>query len=225
MVDSTLLGASTSLDNLTVGLSLGLTGKGIPTSLNVQIAVANAVVMAVAMAGGELVSDALPMWVASVLPGLVCIGLGILASSEFFFDMCGPVPAAIRQPVRDDAQEQTALVRIGEEPYQPVDAQIQNQVALFEKIDFTSVRATVPLTLGLCINNAGGGVAAGIANMDIALVSTMVGLFSIGFFAGGLFGGQMVRSSAMRVNLRSSYVSLAAGSLLVMLGVSQLTGA
>lgn len=70
-----------------------------------------------------------------------------------------------------------------------------------------------------------GGVAAGIANMDIALVSTMVGLFSIGFFAGGLFGGQMVRSSAMRVNLRSSYVSLAAGSLLVMLGVSQLTGA
>lgn len=64
-------------------------GKNVPVSLNVQIAAANAAVMAVAMAGGTIVSDLLPLRMAQVLPGIVFVFLGLAASSEFFVDSWG----------------------------------------------------------------------------------------------------------------------------------------
>ena len=39
---------------------------------------------------------------------------------------------------------------------QPVDENMVNQLALLDKVDFNSFRATIPLTLGMCINNLGG---------------------------------------------------------------------
>ena len=69
-------------------------GKNVPMSLNLQIALANALVMAVAMAGGEVVSDFLPDWVVTVLPGMVFIALGLVASSELILDLRpSPQPA------------------------------------------------------------------------------------------------------------------------------------
>ncbi len=97
-----------------------------------------------------------------------------------------------------------------------------DQVAMLDNVDFYSLQATIPLTLGLCLNNAGGGIAAGIANLDIYTVTCMVGIFSIVFFAGGYFGGKAARAAASRVNINTSYVSLAVGILLVVLGAEQL---
>lgn len=224
MLDSSLVGASTSLDNLTVGLALGLTGKDVPVSLNLQIAAANALVMALAMVGGEAVSDVLPNWVVNFLPGLVFVALGLAACSEFILELRASRQSTAPTFVRTQSMEES-MFSPQEKPLQPVDQQLKNQMALLDKIDFYNVRATIPLTFGMCINNAGGGVAAGIANMDISLVSGLVGLFSVFFFAGGFSGGKIARSAATRMNnIRTSYISFVAGVLLVALGVAQLKG-
>eukprot|EP00976_Prorocentrum_cordatum_P110403 1195192-Prorocentrum_minimum.AAC.5 len=58
--------------------------------------------------------------------------------------------------------------------------------------------------------------------MDLALVTFLVGVFSFGFFGGGIVSGRVARTAAKRVNLRTSYVSLTAGGLLVLVGLSSL---
>ena len=118
----------------------------------------------------------------------------------------------------------TAMKREDSMTGHSVDSELMGQMAVLERVDFHSFRATIPLTLGMCLNNAGGGVAAGVANLNLYVVTAMVGVFSLSFFAGGYFGGQTVRAAATSVNIRSSYVNLAVGLLLIGMGVEQLVG-
>jgi len=203
------IAASTSLDNLTVGIALGLSGRQVPAWLNFQIATANAGVMALGMLGGSVVGSQVPEWVSQDLPGILFLLLGAAATSDFLFPLLRPNLSNLDSKANYQSR-------------QFEDSDSQEQISILDQVDFSSLRATIPLTFGMCINNLGGGVAAGLAQMSVPLVSTFVCTFSLGFFGSGYIGGNFVRSAATRFQLRTSYVNLIAGLILIQLGLSNL---
>jgi len=77
-----LLSFSSSFDNLSVGLALGIGGFEVPVSVNCWISLCNSIVMAVCAVFGEEIGEKLPARMPGVLSGLIFILVGIFSFSS-----------------------------------------------------------------------------------------------------------------------------------------------
>jgi len=235
IVDGSLMGIISSLDSLAVAFALGCSGKEVPFWVNLQIAIAASLVMVIAMAFGDVMSKIFPSWSLDIIPGLVFVVLGVVAASEYIVELMQAehpheqgekVPL---NPMADDLDQKELVpesFRTETSTILPARKKatqsVMDALMALDRLDFSDPRTTIPLTVGLCLNNFGGGVAAGLADMNILYICGVSAITSVLFFHFGLVSGHVTRTIASKAHIRTSHVSLVSGLLLLVLGVLQL---
>jgi putative Mn2+ efflux pump MntP len=152
-----LIAAVSNLDNLSVGVALGMRARPVTLAPNAIIAAVTMAATAAALTSGRAIAGLLPSTIASDFGAAIIIALGVLT-----------LTAARRTPHRPVATAAGPSVR--------ADRRCKPTV---------SPREALVLGVGLSLNNIGSGVGAGIAGVSPLATTLLAGLFSLLAVGGG----------------------------------------
>lgn len=159
-----LIGAVSNLDNLGVGIAFGIRGTRIGAMANLIVAAITMAATAMAMAGGQALSELLPPGVTGWLGPLIIIAIGIAT-----------VLTSAQAPRTLDRH---APLGVGRHP---------------DRVGKTiSRREAMLLGVALSLNNLGTGIGAGIAGIPASATILAAGLLSLACVGGGFHAGRAV---------------------------------
>ncbi|KAJ1471757.1 hypothetical protein T484DRAFT_1976944 [Baffinella frigidus] len=182
----------TALDNLAVGASYGLQGRRVRTSANMLIAGSNSGTTAVTMVAGEAITRLLSVYAASLFGASIFLVLGLIDLRDAWNQRNGDTTKAEKGKDGDNDGAKGGKAPVG----------------------LTEIG---PVALGLCATNIAGGIAAGAAGMSLSLSTLLSFICSFVLFRAGTEAAG--RASSL---LQPQQISLVSGSLLFVLGLTQL---
>jgi putative sporulation protein YtaF len=193
-VSAVLIAAVSNLDNLAVGLALGVRARTIAAAPNVVIAAVTMAGTAGAMTSSRALSRVLSPSLASALGSSIIIAIGawtVVASLRAM--RSGELRSARHRHDRDAHDDE-----LGE-----------NKVV--------SCREALTLGIALALNNAGAGVGAGIAGVSPIATTLLAGALSLTFVAAGSRLGSALGTLVVgrRAPVFSGCVLVCVGSLLL----------
>ena len=194
LLPAILIAAVSNLDNLGVGVALGIRGTRIATIPNFIIAAMTMAGTAAAMSSGRALSRLIAPSTAASLGAVIIIAVG--ATTLLATPFAGRTP---RRPRR--VLPATDVQRRGNAPT-PI-----------------SYREALVLGLALSLNNIGSGVGAGIAGIPPLATTLLAGAFSLVAIGGGSSVGRCLRRP-----LLGDFAPLASGVALVAVGLAMLSG-
>ena len=165
MFPAILIAAVSNLDNLGVGVALGIRGTRIAALPNLIIATVTMAGTAGAMSFGRALSSLLSPSTAAALGSLIIIGVGagtMVASLN-----------AVQAPTRRGALDRGS--RAGRR----------------DRTDCASCRQALVLGLALSLNNVGSGIGAGVAGISPLATTLLAGAFSLLCIGGGSSAAQL----------------------------------
>ena len=167
------LAASSNFDNVGVGIAYGVRGTCIHFASNLIIALISGTGTLLSMLAGTSLYRILKPEVATVVGGLIMIGIGVWVIIQGAGQL-RRVTSAKEQPLSGaiDLSQHTTLRKILmvlDDPF-IVDPDCSGNV---------NARASVLLGLGLTLNNLVNGVAAGMMGLSLSLVTFFTVVFSI----------------------------------------------
>lgn len=198
-----LIAVTVSLDNLAVGVALGLRSIRVSVVANVVIAVMTTVGTGAAMGLGAEVTRYVPGSVDRLVAGLLLAGIGAWMTLTGIAGLRRPSTSA---SALTSAGRRSAL----RDPHAAVRARPAGAAL--------TMREALVLGVALALNNIAAGVPAGAAGLSPVLVSVVAGLLSL-LCVGG--GARLVTTFMVRVTGR--YAPVLAGVLLVVVGVVAVT--
>ena len=166
-----LVGAVSNLDNLGVGVALGISDTRIGAMANLIVAAITMPVMAAAVTCGRLLSKLIPSAVTGWLGPLIIIAIGIGTASTS--------AAAFRPP--DGAGDSRCAWRHAPD----VDRAV-------------SWREAIVLGVALSVNNLGTGVGAGVSGIPALATTVSAGLLSLACVGGGSHFGRALGRLVLR---------------------------
>ena len=187
-----LLSLSSNLDNLGVGVAYGIRRISVPFTSNLVIALITGTGSLAAMLAGQTIGGFLEPRVASLVGGLLLIGLGgwvVVQESRGI-----PRREAVgKVEISPDIRPASLLSRV----WTMLDNPFSADQDFSRHIDR---REALLLGFALSMNNVVNGVAAGIAGLDPMLVTILVCIFSVltlwaGMGAGIRFGSRVAGRS------------------------------
>jgi putative sporulation protein YtaF len=182
-----VIAAASNLDNLGVGVAIGIRGTRIRAIPNLVIAAATMAGTAAAMSSGRALSELVPSPTAAALGALIIVAVGagtVLASVS-----------AVRAPGRSSMLDRA--LRRGRR----------------DDAEGISYREALVLGVALSLNNIAAGIGAGVAGLPLLATTLLAGAFSLLCVGGGSFAGQVVGRllPGRRAPLISGLVLLAIG--------------
>lgn len=201
-----LLSLSSNLDNAGVGIAYGIRRMHVPFSSNLLIALITSAGTLAAMLAGKSISRFMGPGLANFVGGALLIGLGGWAVFQEYWQLqCGlptTSPAASRPVSSENFLVRMRLILTN--PFS-VDEDFSRHI---------DKREALVLGVALSMNNLVNGVAAGIAGMEPALVTTLVFTLSILMLWGGISAGYRFGA-----RVPSRYTGVVSGVLLISIGV------
>jgi putative Mn2+ efflux pump MntP len=186
-----LIAGVSNLDNLAVGVALGMRGTRVILRSNLIIAAVTMAATAIAMTAGDALSGLFPSSVADASGSLIIMGIGVatvVAALKAF--RSAPSPRSPRRVYR----------------YQPhSDAEV------------VTCRGAFALGVVLSLNNLGAGVGAGVAGIPPLATTLLAGGFSLLCVGGGSSFGAVVRHLVLgrRAPLVAGIVLVAVGATML----------
>lgn len=212
---------TSSIDNLSVGVTLGISSKSVSFLSNAIISSMNAVVTLGTMLLGDLIAKVLNPDVASALGASIFIALGVKELLSYAYDVWEKKST----PAVDDGSYETLIEDTNKEgsvdgvfEYTSYFSGLWEQLHQEKRIRI-DMKTTVILGLGLCFTNVAGGIAAGLNGYNIYI--TVIGVLVVSFvmllsgeYLGVLFGSI----------LPSFIVPIIAGVGLIVIGIVDMPG-
>ena len=194
MLSAVLIAAVSNVDNLAVGVALGLRGTRIAAIPNLIIAAITMAGTAAAMFAGQALSSLIEPSTAAALGAVIIITVGAGSLLTALFG--GRAPRHPRRILLSVAIQRGGG---GEKPI--------------------SYREALVLGLALSLNNMGSGVGAGVAGISPLATTLFAGAFSLLSTGGGSSVAQYLRGS-----LLGDRAPLASGLALLAVGIAMLSG-
>jgi putative Mn2+ efflux pump MntP len=181
-----LLSLSTNIDNFAVGISCGIQQQTIRLSANLLIALLSGMGTYTSMQLGGWMNGFLSPVVAEKLGSGLLIVIGIYAIAEVL-------------KMRTNSVDAGEMILMQSHPCQGM-----------------GMKEAIALGFALTLSNFGTGIGAGIANLDLSLVSCCSFLSSLLTIGGGSWLGKIATQQCSRDRLE-----FAAGIILISLGIYQ----
>jgi len=194
LLPAVLIAAVSNLDNLGVGVALGIRGTRIAAIPNLIIAAMTMAGTAAAMSSGRALSRLIDASTAASLGAVIIIAVGAMTLLA--------APIAGRTPRRPRRVLPATDVQRRGSTRKPI-----------------SYREVFVLGVALSLNNIGSGVGAGIAGIPPLATTLLAGAFSLVAIGGGSSLGQCLRRP-----LLGDFAPLASGLALVAVGIAMLSG-
>lgn len=195
LLPAVLIAAVSNLDNLGVGVALGIRGARIAAIPNLIIAAMTMAGTAAAMSSGRALSRLIDPSTATSLGAVIIMAVGALTVLATPF--AGRTPGRRRRVL-----QATSVQRRGSGRRKPI-----------------SYREALVLGGALSLNNIGSGVGAGIAGIAPLATTLLAGAFSLVSIGGGSSVGRSLRRP-----LLDDRAPLASGLALVAVGIAMLSG-
>lgn len=194
LLTAVLIAAVSNLDNLGVGVALGIRGTRVAAIPNLIIAAMTMAGTAAAMWSGRALTRLIDPPTATSLGAIIIIAVGAMSLLAALLAHRAP---SHPRPVLNDA----ALPRRGNGG-KPI-----------------SYRAALVLGVALSLNNIGSGVGAGVAGIPPLATTLLAGAFSLISISGGSTAGRSLRRP-----LPDDRASLASALALLAVGIAMLSG-
>jgi putative Mn2+ efflux pump MntP len=156
VLSAVLVALVSNVDNLTVGLALGIHGRRVAMTPNGLMAALTMAGTAGAMTSGHALASLLRPPIASAVGGMIVLAIGFVTAAIAL--------ATLRRPATDAPAALTPMLR---------------------SRGVISLRDAVPVGIALSLNNIGTGVGAGIAHVSPLLTTLLAGFFSLASVGGG----------------------------------------
>ncbi|MBV9336220.1 MAG: manganese efflux pump [Solirubrobacterales bacterium] len=194
LLPAVLIAVVSNLDNLGVGVALGIRGTKVPPIPNLIIAAMTMAGTAAAMTSGRALSRLIDPSTAASLGAVIIIAVGALSLLAALF--AGRAPSHAPRVL-----ESESLRRRGNGG------------------KTISYREALELGVALSLNNIGSGVGAGIAGIPPLATTALAGAFSLLSIGGGSWAGRPLRGL-----LLGDRAPLASGVALMAVGIAMLSG-
>jgi putative sporulation protein YtaF len=188
---------ASNVDNLTVGIALGMRPVAVSWGANLVIAAVTMLGTAIAVGSGSALTTSLPASWANKLGGVALIVIGawmvMSAASAWRRRLTAPVTtrygrlAALRDPL--------------------------SLIATRPQGGALTLREAILLGIGLALNNVASGVPAGAAGISVGLVSGLAGVASLVCVGGGARIG-----SGVSLRIAGPYAPGLAGAMIIAVG-------
>ena len=194
-----ILAIATSLDSLGVGVAYGLNGTRVRFSAHVCISIVMMAITWTSVALGNRISHILPEAVAKGMSALFFAGIGLWIL----------LPALKKKRQRPSAAPEHAptLTEVLENP----------QLADRDRSRDIDLREAFLLGIALSLNNIGGGISAGLIQLNAFAMASLSVFFNVVCIAGGHLVGSRLGASRL-----SGYAVTLSGILLILVGLWQL---
>jgi len=205
-----LLAVATSMDNFVIGLTYGARGKLFSHFQNLVIAAVNAAGTMLSMGAGEITRVLIPEYVAKYLAGFlfICIGLDTLRQ----------IPTRSLGLARDSSKQfeeiEIAMPTIASPRPSGLEVLSMREDSKNKQRTYSE---TLSIAVGLTFSNLAGGVGAGLADLDIILVTVLALLANFALLDIGERIGMSIRGT-----LPTTPIIIVSGGVLVIMGLIQI---
>ncbi|NLC06879.1 MAG: sporulation membrane protein YtaF [Syntrophomonadaceae bacterium] len=194
-----LFGVSANMDNIVVGLSLGMKKIEVGKVTNLLIAFILSIVTILSMVIGKMLNALMPTTMANISGGVLLILIGLYA---------------LWKSIHDNKQKEINAV--------PSQCSMKNYIEILdtpEKADLDKSgtingKESLLLAAALSINNLGLGIGAGITGLNVFITVLFAFIFSILFLSIGYYLGSNYLSKAL-----GKHASITAALLIILLGL------
>jgi putative sporulation protein YtaF len=168
-----LISTSSNIDSFAIAIAYGIRKVRIAILPNLLIATVSSFGTFLSMSLGQTIGGYLPRSISTMLGSVVLISIGILGMSAAILQ------ERQRHKIEKYWQENYNRLKSIDSPQERENYIDIPAIPPIDKSRYMTIKESIPLAFSLTINNIGGGIGAGIANLNVPFTTALTFILAI----------------------------------------------